>query len=269
MASAWYVGFFRTASTLVPGAVVLAAAFPVHDPVWVRLAVGIGVVVAGPLVHDFDAAQGAKGAPFMLLALAAIGGYYTVPDTELPLVLLGVALPLALLSVPQPLRKLGPAGSAAAVGAFVWVAAVGGRGRAASVLATVAALGLLLVEPLARRVPRSTVALGKKRRQRSRQSDNWLLVIGTAAVVDLAFAAFAAKIVGRTTDTVLAVVMVAPGPGAPRRRRAVRAAQSGRGAQVPPRTAPVPSLPLDVGITNTPVVRPPIAVSIARRTDRL
>jgi hypothetical protein len=182
----------------------------VHDPSWVRLAMGAGVLIAGPLVHDFDAAQGPRGAPFLLLMLAAVAVYYTVPDTELPLVMIGCTIPLALLSIPQPLRRLGPAGSTAAVGAFMWVVAVGGRGRGASAVAAFATLGLLLVEPLARRVPRSNVALGKKRRQRSRQTDNWLLVIGVAAVAQLALGFYCAKFVGRGGDSTLAAIMALP-----------------------------------------------------------
>jgi hypothetical protein len=102
----------------------------------------------------------------------------------------------------------------------MWVLAVGGRGRAGSAAAAAAALGLLLVEPLARRVPRSTVALGKRRRQRTRQSDNWLLVVGVAAVAQLALGAFCATVSGRETDTMLSLLMTAPalvllGAGAP------------------------------------------------------
>jgi hypothetical protein len=210
IATAWYVGFVRTGAMLVPGALVLVAAFPLHNPSWVRLAVGIGVVVAGPLVHDFDSGQRARGAPFLLLAVAAVAVYYTLPDTELPLVMLGCALPLMFLSVPQPLSRLGPAGSAAAVGVFMWIVGVGGRDRAGAVVAAVAALGLLLVEPLARRVPRSTVALGKRRRQRTRGTDNWLLVIGVAGVSQLALGAYCATIAGRENDVVLAALMAAP-----------------------------------------------------------
>jgi hypothetical protein len=109
VATAWYVGFFRTATALLPGVVVLVAVFPVHDPAWVRLAVGACILIATPLVHDYDATQGARGAPFLMLAVSAVAVYYTVPDAELPLVMVGCCVPLLLLSVPQPLRRLGPA----------------------------------------------------------------------------------------------------------------------------------------------------------------
>jgi hypothetical protein len=210
VATAWYVSFLRTGAALLPGVVVLVAVFPVHDPTWVRLAVGASVLIATPLVHDYDATHGARGAPFLLLLVSALAVYYTVPDTELPLVLLGCCIPLALLSVPQPLRRLGPAGTAAAIGVYAWVVVVGGRGRAGSVIAGIAALGILVVEPLARRVPRSTTALGKKRRQRTRRSDTWLLVIGVAAIAQVALGMYCAKIAGRESDTTLAALMTAP-----------------------------------------------------------
>ena len=106
----WYVGPARTALALLPGAAVLAAAFPVETPGWLRFAVGGSAVLTGLLVHDYDATQGPRGAPFLFLLFAAVAVYFTLPDTELPLVMLGVAIPLALISFPQPLRRLGPAG---------------------------------------------------------------------------------------------------------------------------------------------------------------
>jgi hypothetical protein len=209
--AAWYVTFGRTALALAPGAAALALAFPIGTPAWLRFAAAGGTLAAGVLVHDFDATQGPRGAPFLLLGLAALAVYYTVPDTELPLVMLGAAVPLVLISVPQPLRRLGPAGSAAAMGAFSWVVVVGGRARAGAVVAGIAALGLLLVEPIARRIPKSTVSLGRKRKRTpAPRSDRWLVVVGVAAVAQAALGGFCATFAGRENDAVLAALMLAP-----------------------------------------------------------
>ncbi len=86
----------------------------------------------------------------MLYALTAIGVYATVPDTERALVLLGVSVPLLLLGWPVALMSLGSAGSYAAVGTLVWVAATDGRGRQTAVIGAIACLGLLVIEPAAR-----------------------------------------------------------------------------------------------------------------------
>jgi hypothetical protein len=205
----WYVNFGRRAVALVPGAVVLIAAFPVDTPAWLRFAAGGGAAIAGVLVSDFDAVQGPRGAPFLFLALGALAVYFTVPDTELPLVMLGVAAPIALLSFPQPLRRLGPAGATAAIGVFAWVVVIGGRGRGGSIVAGIAALGLLLVEPIGRRIPVSNVALGKRRRRQPR-TEQWLFIIGVAAIAQVALGAFCATISGRENDAGLAALMTAP-----------------------------------------------------------
>jgi hypothetical protein len=204
----WYVSFGRTAVALAPGALLLAFVFPYDTPTWMRWAAAAGALVAGVLMHDFDLTQGPRGAPFLLLALAAAGVYYTVPDTELALVMVGVSVPLILISVPQPLRRLGPAGTAAVAGAFAWVAVVGARGRAGSVVAAIATLGLLLVEPLGRRVPQSIVV--RARRAKRPPTDNWLAVVAVAALAQLALAIFCAKIAGRDQDVMLGLLMTAP-----------------------------------------------------------
>jgi hypothetical protein len=208
VSSRWYASFGRTVVALLPGAAVLTLSFPAESPSWLRYAAGAGTLLTGALVHDFDATQGPQGAPFVFLAVATVGVYYTVPDTELPLVMLGVALPLVLISAPQPLRRLGPAGTAAAMGVFAWVVVVGGRGRPGSVIAGFATLGILLVEPLGRRVPKSTLALARRRKQPP--PDRWLAVIAVAALAQLFLNAFCATIAGRETDAALAALMVLP-----------------------------------------------------------
>ena len=61
---------------------------------------------------------------------AAAGVYFTVPDTEHALVLIGAALPLALSSWPVPLARLGSGGAYAATGLLAWTAATDGVARA-------------------------------------------------------------------------------------------------------------------------------------------
>ena len=204
----WYVSLLRTGIALLPGAIALVIVFPLPDPSWLRWAAGAGALIAGVLVHDFDAAQGPKGAPFAFLALSALAVYYVVPDTELPIVMLGCAAPLVLISVPQPLRRLGPAGAASAMGVFAWVVAVGGRGRAGAVVAGIAAVGILIAEPLGRRIPRPPVSDPRKREARA--SDRWLVVVAVACLAQLALGAYCATIAGREDDPVLALLMCLP-----------------------------------------------------------
>lgn len=209
MSDRWYATFGRTAVALTPGAIAMAVAFPVTSPVWLRVAAATGALVTGVLAHDFDLEQGPRGAPFVLLAVSAVGVYYTVPDTELPLVLLGASVPFALISFPQPLRRMGSAGTAATMGVFAWVIVVGGQGRAGSVVAGFATLGLLLVEPLARRVPRTSASMGKWGEGR-RHSERWIAVVIVAALVQLTLCAYCATMAGREAEALAATLMVAP-----------------------------------------------------------
>ncbi len=76
--------------------------------------------------------------------------YFTVPDTEHALVLLGAALPLALSSWPVPLARLGSGGAYAATGLLAWTAAIDGVARPASIVGGICSLGLLVAEPVGR-----------------------------------------------------------------------------------------------------------------------
>jgi hypothetical protein len=74
--------------------------------------------------------------------------FLTVPDTEGAMVLLGVAGVAGFLGWPRPVATLGAAGSYAVVGLYMFVAAEGAIGRPASIIGSVAVLGLLLIVPI-------------------------------------------------------------------------------------------------------------------------
>jgi hypothetical protein len=109
-------------------------------------------VVGAVALADFDTRWGHRGLGPVLLAVSFAGVYTTVPDTELALVALGAALPLALLGWPWPLASLGRLGAASAAGALCWVATIGGVGRGSAVVGGIACLGLMVIEPMARRL---------------------------------------------------------------------------------------------------------------------
>jgi hypothetical protein len=150
----------------VPGAWILAYRADVVDVDWIRALVAAAAVVGGMLVADFDRRWRATGFSPVLIGVAAVGVYFTVPDTEQATVLLGVALPLALLGGPPALARLGSAGSYAAVGLVAWTVAAGGVARPSSIIGGVACLGLLIIEPLARSLapPRALVLGALERR---------------------------------------------------------------------------------------------------------
>lgn len=148
---AWWVAL-AGALAAIPGAVGVgrAAELQNHTAGMPTLVV-VSTVVGGLLVADFDDATARAGLSPVLFAVAVLGMYATLPDTEQTSVLVGVTLPLAFVGWPAARARLGP-GAYAAVGLVGWVAAVGGRGRPGSVVGAIACLGVMLGEPLARRL---------------------------------------------------------------------------------------------------------------------
>jgi hypothetical protein len=172
----------------IPGAFMLATDSGLPDVAWIRILAGVTAVVGGALVADFDTPFRRRRNPALpLLAISAVGVYYTVPDTEQALVLLAVCLVMTVAAWPLPLVSLGTSGAFAAVGLFSWVVAVGGVGRHSAIVGGVACLALLVVEPFSRVVMRS-------RREPRGAFDRWSVL--PLAALQLAFVAFAARVVG-------------------------------------------------------------------------
>ncbi len=119
------------------------------------------IVVAAPALRDVVSARG-SALTAALLAVSVAGIWTAVPDTEEILLVGGtLALPL-LFTIAGGLDRLDvtwslPA-SFAIVGPVLWAAVHGGRGRPGSMVGGVACLGLLLVEPAARRIARAPSA---------------------------------------------------------------------------------------------------------------
>ncbi len=136
----------------LPGAWRLVAGQTFFGPSWVPWLVILGTAILGPLAAETDRDLGRLGlGPVMwLFTIGAV--YSTVPDTELILVLLGVAMPLALLGLPFRLARLGEGGSAAAIGLMLWVAAQGGWARPGSIVGSVGALALFVTIPIGHRL---------------------------------------------------------------------------------------------------------------------
>jgi hypothetical protein len=133
----------------VPGAVVLAYAmgFEHTQATWLLVVV---IVAAAPLVAAFDRTYANHALPIPMFALAVVGLFFAVPDTEIAAILLGTMVAGVFLGWPKPFFTLGSAGSYAVVGLFVWVAVAGGAARPASIVVSVGCLGLLLAEPVGR-----------------------------------------------------------------------------------------------------------------------
>lgn len=97
-----------------------------------------------------------------VLAVALVGLWATIPDTEAPL-FVGTALCPILIARVVTGRDVGPAGSLAVLGAYAVAAVIGSAGRAPAIAGAVCCavlpIGLVVAGDRGRRIP-SVVAVG-------------------------------------------------------------------------------------------------------------
>lgn len=139
-------------AAVVPGAVLVAAnvGVPLRQR-WSGPMLVVVVVVAAAVAPALTARARAGLVP--VLALLAAGGVYAcVPETDH---LQEAALALAALTLAELLarKSLGPAAAVGAVGLLGWATLYGGTYREGALVGGIASLGLLLLEPVARRLP--------------------------------------------------------------------------------------------------------------------
>ena len=132
----------------IPGAFFMIRPEAAEPQSWLPWFAMLAIVFAAPLVASFDDRYPKTGLPMPLFGIAALGVFLAVPDTEGAMVLLGVAGIAGFLGWPRPVATLGAAGSYAVVGLYMFVAEGGATGRPASIVASAAVLGLLLIVPI-------------------------------------------------------------------------------------------------------------------------
>ena len=133
-----------------PGALLVGLASGLAtDPAWIPLMAVAAVAASAPAIARLDRRWGGSGLPPVLLAMSAVGLFYTLPDPEEAGILLGVSIPLALMGAPRFRRTYGTAGSWVVAGLFVWTVAAGGYGRPSALVGGMACLGVFLAGPMA------------------------------------------------------------------------------------------------------------------------
>jgi hypothetical protein len=176
---------------VLTGAVVVAWRGGLSDIAWLPLLTVIAIVIAGAALSAWSARL-----PHTVLgpmmAITAFGIWVTVPETEHARVLLGVALPMALATLAPARARLSTAGAWALAGTMVWIVALGGEARPASIIGGWSALGALAILPLVRP---SATALVQQRP---------ILVVGMHAL----FVLIATRVIGLWDSAVMAVVAV-------------------------------------------------------------
>ena len=136
-----------------PGAVLVAAnlTVPVHQR-WAPPLVVIVILAGSVLCVDYERRNDGRGTTAALVLLT-IGGFYAcVPETG-HIGALAVGAGAWLLSEFLTGERVGPGVMLAAVGVMMWAVVYGGTYRDSALVGGFASLGLLLVEPVARRLP--------------------------------------------------------------------------------------------------------------------
>lgn len=190
-----------TPLAVVPGAAWLAVSTTTTDFLWVRLALVAVIPVGGYLIADFEKRYDGMGLGVVFYALAALGVFASVPDTEWARVLIAVAVPMVFAAWPRVAVSLGEEGGYLAVATLLLVTAQGGGPRPASMVGGMACLGLLLIEPVA-------VAL----RPRLFRLTTWLKRNWVGAVIaslpQLVVVAVCSRVAARFTNELPALVIV-------------------------------------------------------------
>jgi hypothetical protein len=197
------LGLAWRVAAAAPGATLLAATPALRPlvPWWCLVVLGVATAVGAALASEMDRRHRRNGLAPVCLAVSVCGVYETVPDTDLVLVLLPLVLLLALLSWPWPLARLGSVGCYGGVGAVLFAVVVGGRGRLSAVVGGVACLGLLALEPLARRLARGTSVLDSLPR-----APTTAVLVGAA---QLLVVLVATRIAGTRSSVAMAVLVSA------------------------------------------------------------
>ena len=185
-----------------PGAYLIAAHGDLGGPSWYRWSAGVACVLGGALAEDLDRRWQAQGIGPALLAISVIGLYYTLPDTEESVVLLGVTIPLALAGWPLRLTALGPGGGFAAAGLLAWTVASGGVGRATAIVGGLGCFALLAGEPIVHAL---------RRGRRHVVPPGGVVALGVMLAMHLAAVYLCGRVAGTAGSVTLAVVIAGAG----------------------------------------------------------
>ena len=144
-------GALLLVAAAAPGAAVVAGSLTGVEG-WVRVVVAATGALAGAGAADFDGAWRGRGLGPVLVLVTAGAVYSTVPDTEAARALVGAALALALLAWPTLQAALGAPGAVTAMCVIAWVVGQDGAARPGAVVGGAGAVGLFVLEPVARRI---------------------------------------------------------------------------------------------------------------------
>lgn len=154
LAGRWGPGLLGRLALSVPGGLLLSATPALRPlvPTWCLALLFVTVCLGAACASDLDDRFAKQSYAPVCLAVSVVAAYETVPDTDLFLVLLPLAVLVVPLAWPRVVATLGSTGIYGLVGFLSFAVVVGGRGRLSSVVGASACLGLLVLEPIARRL---------------------------------------------------------------------------------------------------------------------
>lgn len=132
---------------LVVGAFVVSTRGGLEGPPWLQLVTPVFILVSGHLMSRWTGSN-KEHMVGPLFAIAVIGLWLTIPDTDNARVLLGVSLITSLATLRPFGARAALSGSYATAALFAWIAATGGATREASIVGGWACLGLLILLPI-------------------------------------------------------------------------------------------------------------------------
>jgi hypothetical protein len=185
----------------VPGAAWIAFTTNATNFLWVRIALLVLIPVCGYLITDFENRYRKMGLGMIFYTLAALGVFVAVPDTEWARVLIAVAVPVVFLAWPHVRVSLGVEGAYVATAVLILVSGQGGEPRPASIVGSIACLGLLVLEPIAFAMSPSIVAITTAMRQ------NWAGAV-LASVPQFVVVALCSRVAAAFTSELPAFITV-------------------------------------------------------------
>jgi hypothetical protein len=175
---------FLSMLVLVPGALAVASTQPSFSQTAVGALIMLSIIPLAPLVASFDERHASSTVATPLLAISIATVFWTVPDTEIALLAAGAAVPWLVAGPPGRFASLGRPGAFAAVGMLVWVVAVGGFSRTLALVAGIATLGVLVIEPVVYAV-RTRSRPGDGGETTLSQADTTVLIAAHVAIMAL------------------------------------------------------------------------------------
>lgn len=133
--------------TIAAGAAIVATRGGLLPEIWVMVGGVVMTLVTERLLVGLTRSPSLRSITGPLIAITAFGIWTTVPNTDVPRALVGVAIPLAAATM-WGRTQLSPRGAPAIAATLAWAAAVGGSDRPGSIVGAWACLGLIALVPL-------------------------------------------------------------------------------------------------------------------------